>query len=85
MTKPALLIVEVAESSLEDDRQVKVRVYARCGVPEYWIVDLGAGAVEVYTQPRADGFERMTVHHKGEPIRLVAFADVEIDPTAFLR
>ena len=81
----AFLIVEVAESSLDDDRQVKAPVYARCGVPEYWIVDVAASTVEVYTQARAGRYEQMTVHHKGEPIRLVAFPDVELDPAAFLR
>ena len=41
----AYLIVEVAESSLARDRGVKLRIYADCGVPEYWIVDPEAESI----------------------------------------
>lgn len=49
----AALAVEVAETSLSYDRDVKVPLYARAGVPEAWVVDLAAGAVEVYALPEA--------------------------------
>ena len=39
----ALLLIEVAESSLQDDRRIKGPMYAAAGVPEYWIVDLAGG------------------------------------------
>ncbi len=44
-------VVEVADSSLERDRTVKVRIYARDNVPVYWIVNLVDRQVEVYTDP----------------------------------
>jgi Uma2 family endonuclease len=47
------LVVEVAESSLQEDRETKGRLYARCRIPVYWIVNLRDSQVEVYTQPRA--------------------------------
>jgi len=47
----ALLLVEVSRSSLRRDRTIKLSIYAENGVPEYWIVDLEAREVEVYTQP----------------------------------
>ena len=46
-----LLVVEVADSSLEYDREVKAPLYATAGLPEYWIVNLRHDQVEVYTQP----------------------------------
>ena len=52
----AVLIVEVAESSLGFDRIAKKRLYARNGIPEYWILDLGTNALEVYRDPRGDDF-----------------------------
>jgi len=52
----ALLVIEVADSSLAYDRTVKLPLYARTGVPEVWIVDLDARAVEVHTRPSADGY-----------------------------
>lgn len=36
----ALLVVEVAETSLAKDRQIKAGIYVACGVPEYWVVNL---------------------------------------------
>ena len=48
------LIVEVAETSLATDRTDKLVCYASNGIPEYWIVNLQAGTLEVYREP-ADG------------------------------
>ena len=47
----AALVVEVADSSLRRDRQVKHRLYARAGVAVYWIVNLPDRRVEVHTDP----------------------------------
>ena len=44
------LVVEVAETSLDRDRN-KRRLYARAGIPQYWIVNLSEAVVEAYTQP----------------------------------
>jgi Uma2 family endonuclease len=49
----ALLIVEVAEASYRIDREYKASLYARAGVPEYWIVDLAREALEVHREPEA--------------------------------
>lgn len=51
-----LLVVEVADSSLQYDRRVKRVLYARHGIPEMWIVNVEAGVVEVYRHPTADGY-----------------------------
>ena len=53
-----LLLIEVADTSLTYDREVKVPTYARHGVPEVWIADLGGAAVEFYREPTADGYAR---------------------------
>ena len=49
------LVVEVADSSLSRDRGLKLRIYAKAGVPVYWIVNLVDGLVEVYTEPDEGG------------------------------
>jgi Uma2 family endonuclease len=46
-----LIVIEVADSSLRHDRDVKQRIYADAGIREYWIVDLSADQIEVYTKP----------------------------------
>jgi Uma2 family endonuclease len=47
----ALLVIEVSVSSLRYDRNAKAAVYARAGIPEYWIVDVEGRAVEVRVDP----------------------------------
>jgi Uma2 family endonuclease len=49
------LVVEVAETSLSYDREVKIPLYARTGVPEAWVIDLAAGAIEIYASPGSGG------------------------------
>ena len=51
-----LLIIEVADSSLSYDRGVKRSLYARHGIPEFWIVNLTAGEVEVCRAPSGDSY-----------------------------
>jgi Uma2 family endonuclease len=51
-----LLIIEVADSSLAYDRAVKRSLYARHRIPEFWIVNLQAGEVEVCRTPSGDDY-----------------------------
>jgi Uma2 family endonuclease len=57
--KPAagdvLLVIEVADSSLDFDREVKLPLYARAGIPEFWLVDLVAGTLELHSDPYSEG------------------------------
>jgi Uma2 family endonuclease len=48
------LVAEVADSSLQHDRGWKKRVYARAGIPIYWIVNLVQRQIEVFTQPSGE-------------------------------
>jgi Uma2 family endonuclease len=50
----AALVVEVAESSLDVDRHHKGGLYARAGIPDYWIVNLADRVLEVYRDPAPD-------------------------------
>jgi Uma2 family endonuclease len=50
-----VLVVEVAESSLGLDREHKGSLYARAGVPDYWIVNLMDRVLEEYRDPEPDG------------------------------
>jgi Uma2 family endonuclease len=49
----ATLVMEIADSSLMFDRHCKARIYARHGLPEYWILSLVDRSLEVYRQPSA--------------------------------
>src|SRR5438034_1622223 len=51
----ALLVIEVADSSLDFDLEIKAPLYARTGLPEFWIVDLEDRNVRVFREPAGSG------------------------------
>ncbi|HEU5407786.1 MAG TPA: Uma2 family endonuclease [Nitrospira sp.] len=51
--RTALLVVEVADSTIAKDRTYKTKIYARAGIQEYWIVNLAEHCLEVYRDPVA--------------------------------
>lgn len=82
----ALLIIEVADSTLKKDRG-KATVYASAGIAEYWIVNLGARAVEVYASPESDRYTEVRTLRTGDTLRPqtlpgLAIAVAEILPKA---
>jgi hypothetical protein len=60
------LVIEVADSSLDLDREVKLPLYARHGVPEVWLVDLRANCIERYRCPGPDGYAESSTHSGGD-------------------
>ena len=72
----AYLVIEVSESSLAKDRGRKLRLYASCAVPEYWVVNLPEHCIEVYTGPTPGAYAQVERHERGQSIRLVTFPDV---------
>ncbi len=63
-----LLIIEVAESSLAYDRDVKAHVYARSGVAEYWLVDLDGDVVCRYSSPQDGSYRVMRQDGRGQSV-----------------
>jgi len=62
-----LMLIEVAETSLEYDRATKLPFYARYGIPEVWIIDLNGKRGEVYRTPLMDEqrYQSLTVYSTG--------------------
>jgi Uma2 family endonuclease len=64
------LIVEVADATLQRDQGIKKRIYARAGLPVYWVVNLVRQEVVVYTEPLADAtpptYRQERVYRRGE-------------------
>lgn len=73
----AFLVVEVADTSLEYDRDVKAPQYGRAGIPECWVVDLGNGVIEVFRQPEADGYAERIRHRWGDTLTVTALPDLD--------
>jgi Uma2 family endonuclease len=78
------LIVEVADSSVEYDRRVKVPLYARAGVPEVWLALIEADHVEVHREPGPTGYRVVRSVRRGEPLGPAAFPDLVLDVAALL-
>ena len=74
----AYLVIEVARSSLRDDRVVKALLYGSSSVDEYWIVAVDEGFVEVYREPLSGGWQTKLTYQRGEVLSMSAFPDVKI-------
>ena len=74
----ALLVVEVAHTSLAHDRRRKLPLYAKRGVSEVWIVNRRADAIEVFRDPSARGYREQLKRVRGEEIAPVAFPDLRL-------
>lgn len=61
-----LLVIEVSDSSLRFDRQVKLGFYAQAGVPEVWILDLRARRLLVHREPESNGYRVTEVVAAGQ-------------------
>ncbi len=73
-----LLPIEVADTSLSYDRRVKLPLYARFAIPEFWIVNIPARTIEVYTVPVDGEFTSRQTFRPGQTVTPSAFADVVI-------
>lgn len=78
-----LLLIEVADSTLLTDRQTKGPLYARAGVPEYWIVNVPGRTVEIFRDPDAEAgvYRVAAVARPGESVSPAAFPDAALAVT----
>ncbi|MGA7729804.1 MAG: Uma2 family endonuclease [Chloroflexia bacterium] len=66
MPEDTLLVIEVADSSLREDRGRKRAGYARAGIPEYWIVNLQDDIIEVYSNPMGASYNTTSLAKPGD-------------------
>lgn len=71
-----LLLVEVAATSEDYDRDVKLPLYARAGIPEVWLVDLQKDRVEIHRKPMGQSYGDVTV--AGPTLSPQALADLSL-------
>jgi len=70
-----LLLVEVSDSTVDFDRNVKVPNYARSGIREVWLWDLEVNCLEVYREPIANGYGSMQKFERGQLVSPLAFPE----------
>jgi len=74
-----LLIIEVADSSLEKDREIKLPLYAAAGIEEAWTINLQDQQIEVNTEPTAKGYSNKHIYRKGDIITHSLIGKLEVD------
>jgi Uma2 family endonuclease len=74
----AFLVIEVAETSVAKDRVIKSCIYAACGVPEYWIVNLPENTIEIQTHSEHNVYREYRTAGRGETITLQALPDITL-------
>ena len=80
-----LLVVEVADTSLAYDRDLKLPRYAEAGIPEAWILDLPGSAVLVGREPSGGSYQSMTTLRRGDLLSPAAFPDLRLPVDQLLR
>ncbi|MBD2316926.1 Uma2 family endonuclease [Phormidium tenue] len=71
-----LLIIEVADSTITYDREIKSPLYAAAGIPEMWLFDVNRKIIEGYSQPSVLGYKRMQRYEQNDTFSMLAFPDV---------
>ncbi len=79
-----LLVIEVADSSLEYDRRTKLPLYARAAIREFWLVNLIEERIEIYTEPANGAYTKVAYIKRGEQLISVTIPDITLDADALL-
>jgi Uma2 family endonuclease len=72
------LVIEIADSSRKTDLELKARLYAEMGVPDYWVVDLQRRELVVHRDPVTDRYREVRTLVAGGAIAVLAFPDVVV-------
>ena len=80
-----LLVIEVSETSLRYDLQTKMKLYARHGVRELWVLDTAGKRLHVLRRPTDTGYDETLVIDHPTRLPIAALPDIEIDVSSLLR
>ncbi|MCC6473866.1 MAG: Uma2 family endonuclease [Burkholderiales bacterium] len=79
LPEDVLLLVEIAESSLRYDRELKAPLYAAHAIPELWVIDVAEKILWIYREPREGAYARVEKTQRPGSLRLAAAPDIEVD------
>ncbi|AUT04084.1 hypothetical protein CLI64_28945 [Nostoc sp. CENA543] len=72
------LLIEVADSTIQFDREVKIPLYAIANIIVVWLIDINEQTIEVYQQPTATGYQQIQKFTRGETLVIPGFPNVTI-------
>jgi Uma2 family endonuclease len=72
------LVIEVSETTVKYDREVKKILYAEAGITEFWLVNLNENTIETYSQPKNGNYRLARIMEAGETVKSTAIENLEI-------
>jgi Uma2 family endonuclease len=73
------LLIEVADTTIKYDREVKIPLYAEANIPEVWLIDVNQEVIEVYRNPLQGVYQDIQKLVKNQTLSILAFSDVSIN------
>jgi Uma2 family endonuclease len=73
-----LLAIEVSDTTLRTDLRIKAPLYARAGIPEYWVVDVNERAVHVFREPGIDGYRKVIIAQGDDELASIELPQVRL-------
>ncbi len=78
------LVVEIADSTLKQDCEVKDKIYAQAGIADYWVVDIPHRQVHIFRDPTPTGYASHLVLNESQMISPLAFSDIALSISSIL-
>ncbi|MBA2494817.1 MAG: Uma2 family endonuclease [Acidobacteria bacterium] len=78
LPQDVLLLIEVSNSTIEYDREIKRMLYAKAEIVEFWLVNLQDNTVEVYSQPKNGNYRLARILESGEAIEATAVENLKL-------
>ncbi len=80
----ALLVIEIADTSLDFDRTKKAALYARAGIPDYWIIDIKARRILVHRIPSSGEYRELTAYSEADLVAPLARPETSVPVSQLL-
>ena len=75
-SEDVLLLVEVADTTVQSDRDIKIPLYADDNISEVWLMNVNERCLEVYREPTAEGYQNVQRLEEGQTVTVQAFPDI---------
>jgi Uma2 family endonuclease len=79
-----LLVVEIADSTLKKDCEVKDKLYARSNIPDYWVIDVKNDQVHIFRTPTPTGYASHLILSASQTVSPLAFPEVVLPISSIL-
>jgi Uma2 family endonuclease len=74
-----LAVIEVSDSTLKYDREIKKNLYAEAGIVEFWLIDISGNTIEVYSQPRNGTYRNVQIFGKDETVNSITIEKLALE------